>query len=144
MLLGEVLHALLPEVDGTKNLGVLGFETVYDAVQAGADLVLHVWRWLDGSLQLTCPRLKSFGLGRLPPVAVDYGIAEQAIEPAHSGLVRIEVVLMLKGAKIRGLQNVFGESRVGDAALDEGEELFALRQKLIEVCVGHKDARREV
>ncbi len=43
VVLCEVLHSLLAEIDGTKDFGILRFKTVYDPVEAGANLVLHVW-----------------------------------------------------------------------------------------------------
>jgi hypothetical protein len=49
-LLGEVLHTLLSEINGSKGLSVLRFQALEDAMKTGADLVLEIRRWLDGDL----------------------------------------------------------------------------------------------
>jgi len=141
VLLSEILQTLLSEIDGTEDLGILRFEPVYDPVQARAHLVVKVWGWLGRGLQLTCPSLKSFVRGRPSPVAINHSVAEQAVEPGHGRFAWFEVVLVLKSAEVRGLENVFGKLRVRDAALHEGEKLFLLSEQLIKRCFSHRDAR---
>jgi hypothetical protein len=108
VLLGEVLHALLSEINGAKGLRVLRFQTLEDAMQTGADLVLQIRRWLSGDLQLTCPCLKGSFSGSMSPVAVNHSIAEQTVKPGHNRLAGLEVVPVLKGAEICVLEDVFG------------------------------------
>jgi hypothetical protein len=143
VLLGEVLHALLPEINGAKGLRVLRFQTLEDAMKTGADLILEVRRWLSGDLQLTCPCLKGSFFGSVSSVAVNHRIAEQTVEPGHHRFAGIKVVPVLKGAEICGLEDVFGQAGVGDTALHEGEEVFALGKELIE-RLGHRNAGRQV
>ena len=76
MLLSEILQTLLSEIDGAQDLGILRLEPVHDPMQAGAHLVVKVWRWLGGCLQLMCPGLKSFVRGRPSPVTINHSIAE--------------------------------------------------------------------
>jgi hypothetical protein len=108
MLLGEVLHALLSEINGAKDVRVLRFQTIEDAMKTGADLVLEVRRWLSGDLQLTCPCLKGSFFGSVSPITVDHSIAEQTVKPGHNRFTGLEVVAVLKGAEICGLEDVFG------------------------------------
>jgi hypothetical protein len=44
VLLSEILHALLSEINGAKGLRVLRFQVLEDAMQTGANLVLHIRR----------------------------------------------------------------------------------------------------
>ena len=141
LLLCKVLQPLLAKIDGSKNRRVLRLEPIEDAVEAGADFVVELRRWLRCSLQLTCPRLKRFILGRVSPIGIDYSIAEQAVEPGHGRLIRIEVALMFKGAQIGGLKNVFCQRCVRDTALHKGQELPALSEECIERCIRHEGLR---
>lgn len=144
MLLGEVFHVLFTEIDSAKNLCVLRFEALYDPVQAGADLVFELRGRLFRDFQLAGPRLKGFRLARLPPITVDDGIAKQAIEPGHGRFVLLKVVPVLKGAKICGLENIFGKPRIRNTALHKSEKLFSLGEKLIErSCIRHIDSMME-
>jgi hypothetical protein len=140
-LLSEILQTLLPEIDGTEDLRILRFEPVYDPMQARAHLVVNVWGGLGRGLQLTCPSLKSFVRGRPSPVTINHSVAEQTVEPGHGRLAWFEVVLVLKSAEVRGLENVFGKLRVRDTALHEGEKLLLLSEQLIKRCFSHRDAR---
>jgi hypothetical protein len=144
VLLGEVLHALLSEINGTKGLRVLRFEALEDATKTGADLVLEIRRWLSGGLQLTCPCLKGSFSGSVSPVVVNHSIAEQTVKPGHNRFAGLEVVPVLKGAEICGLEDVFGQPGVRDTALHEGEEMSALTKELIERRFGHRNAGQEV
>jgi hypothetical protein len=126
VLLREILQPLLSEIDGTQGLRILRLEPVQDPMQAGAHLVVKVWGGLGRGLQLTCPSLKSFVRGRPSPVAINHSVAEQAVKPGDGRFAWLEVVLVLKSAEVRGLENVFGKLRVRDTALHEGEELFLL------------------
>jgi hypothetical protein len=128
VLLAEILYPLLSQIDGTQDLGILRLEPVQNPMQTGADLIVKVWRWLGRRLQLTYPSLKSLVRGSPSPVAINHSIAEQAVEPGHGRFARLEVVLVLKGAEIRCLENVFGKFRVRDTALYEGKELFPLSE----------------
>jgi hypothetical protein len=76
VLLSEILQTLLSEIDGAQDLRILRLEPVYDPMQAGTHLVVKVWRWLGGCLQLMCPGLKSFVRGRPSPVTINHSIAE--------------------------------------------------------------------
>ena len=126
MLLSKILQTLLSEIDATQNLRILRLEPIQDPMQTGADLVVKVWGWLGRRFQLTGPSLKRFVCGRTSPVAINHGIAEQAVEPGHGRLARLEVVLVLKSAEVRSLDNVFGKRSVEHTTLHEGEELFLL------------------
>ena len=108
MLLGEVLHALLSEINGAKDVRVLRFQTIEDAMKTGADLVLEVRRWLSGDLQLTGPCLQGSFPGSVSPVAVNHSIAEQTVKPGHNRLAGLEVVPVLKGAEICVLEDILG------------------------------------
>lgn len=112
MPLGEVLHALLSEINRAENLRVLRFEAVEDAMKAATDLVLEVKGRLSRALQLTYPSLKRFVFGGLPPVAINHCIAQQSVEPGHSRLAGFEIVPVFNRTEICGLQDVFGERNV--------------------------------
>ena len=137
----EILQTLLSEIDGAEDLGILRLEPVYDPMQARAHLVVKVWGWLGRGLQLTCPGLKSFIRGLPSPVTIDHRIAEQTVEPGYGRFAWLEVVLVLKSAEVRGLENVFGKLRVRDTALHEGEKLSLLSKQLIERCFSHRDSQ---
>jgi hypothetical protein len=141
MLLSEILQPLLSEIDRTQDLRIFRLEALQDPMQAGADLGVKVWGWLYRRLQLTRPSLKSFVRGRPSPVTINHRIAEQAVEPGHGRFAWLELVLVLKGAEVRGLENVFGKLRVRDTALHKGEELFLLSEQLIERGFSHRIAR---
>jgi hypothetical protein len=108
VLLGEVLHALLFEINGANGLRVLRFQTLEDGMQTGADLVLQIRRWLSGDLQLTRPCLQGSFSGSVSPVAVNHSIAEQTVKPGHDRLAGLEVVPVLKGAEICVLEDILG------------------------------------
>src|ERR1700722_11917831 len=97
MLLGEILHTLLSEINGANGLRVLRFQTVDDAMKTDANLVLEIGRRLSGDLQLTCPCLKGSFFGNVSPVAVNHSITEQTVKPGHNRFAGLEVVPMLKG-----------------------------------------------
>lgn len=138
MLPGEILGRLLSKIDGAQDVGVFRFQAVHNAIQARTDFVLYLRGRLDSCFQFVFPGLQSPVSGFLPPVVVDHSIAQQAIEPSDSRFVRLEIVLMLERAQVRGLENVFGERGIRDAALHNREKLLALVQKLMESCVGHR------
>lgn len=143
VLLSEFLHALFSQIDGTKNLRVLRFQAVEDGMKTGTDLVLKIRRWLSRTLQLPCPRFKSFVFRNMPSVAVNHSIPEQTVKPGHSRFAGPEVVPMLNGAQVRALENIFGQPGIRDAALHKRKEPFALGKKLFERCFAHKSARQE-
>jgi hypothetical protein len=49
--------------------------------------------------------------------------AQNAIKPGNSRFVLAEIATRFNGAQIGGLQNVFRDSAVFNATLNEGEEL---------------------
>ena len=109
VLLGELLYALLSQVNSAKDLCVLGFEPVQDAMKTGADLILKLNRWLSSALKLPCPCLKRPVFRSSSSIAVNHRIAEQAIEPGRGRFVGLEVVSLLEGAQVCGLENVFSQ-----------------------------------
>ena len=112
MLLSEILQPLLSEIDRTQDLRIFRLEALQDPMQAGADLGVKVWGWLYRRLQLTRPSLKSFARGRPSPVAINHSIPEQSVKPGHCRFAWLEVVLVLKSAEVRRLENVLGKLRV--------------------------------
>jgi hypothetical protein len=113
-------------------------------MKTGADLVLEIRRWLSGDLPVTFPCLQGSFSGSVSPVAVNHSIAEQTVKPGHHRFAGLEVVPVLYGAEICGLDDVFGESGIGDAALHERDEMFAPSKELIERRFWHRNAGQEV
>jgi hypothetical protein len=138
VLVGEVLEALTAEVGGAQDGGILRLELIDDAGEAGADLAFDLRRWLRRGLKLARPGLEGFASGLLAAVVVNDGVAQQAVEPGGCGFVEIGAVLMLIGAQVGGLKDVFRERGIGNAALNKGEELVSLREELIERGVRHR------
>ena len=54
------------------------------------------------------------------------------------------MIPVFKGAKICGLEDVFGKPGVRDTSLDERQEMFALSEKLIERRFRHRNGGQEV
>lgn len=144
VLLGEVLHSLLSEINGAKRLGVLRLQATEDAIKASADLVPEIRRRLGKSLQLMRPCRKRSFPGGMAPVAVNHRIPEQAVKPGDGRFIGLKVIPVLKGAKVGSLENVFCQSGVGNPPLHKRKELFALREKLIEWRFRHGSLGRRV
>jgi hypothetical protein len=138
MLLCEVLHSLLPQVDGPENLGIFRFQGVYDAMQASTNFVVKVGACLGFGGQLTRQGLQGFALCFLPSVAVDHGIAKQPVKPSDRGLTLLELVLVLIRTQVGRLNDVLGKPEIRNAALHEREKLLSLGQELIENDVRHR------
>jgi hypothetical protein len=138
VLFGEILHALLFEINGTEDRDVLRFQTVENALKAAANLVLKFRGWLSRGLQFARPCFECPIFGNVSPITVYHCVAQQTVEPSHSRFAGLEVVLMLKGAQICGLEDVFGQFVIRDAALHEREELSALCEELVEMRFGHR------
>ena len=138
MLLGEITYRLFPQIDGAQDIRVFRFQPVHDTGQACANFALDVGRWLYRSFHLMLPRFQSFTSKLLPTIVVDHRVAQQAIKPTNGRFVRLEIIFVLEGPQVRGLQNIFGQCRVRDAALHERQELRPLSHELIEDHIGHR------
>lgn len=138
---GKIRRVLLLQIDRADRFRVLRLQPVHDAFKATAYLVLDVRSWLGNPFQLARPRLQSPLFRALPPGAVNRSIAQQPVEPGHSRFAALEVVAVLKRAKICGLENILGQPRIRNAALHKRKELPALGEKLIESCFRHKGCR---
>jgi hypothetical protein len=108
MLRRIILHALLSNINSAKDFGVLRLQTVQNFMKASAHSVLGFRRFLAGGFQLTRPCFECSVPRSVPPITINHGITEQAVEPSHRRFVRAEIIPMLKRAEIGGLQNVLG------------------------------------
>ena len=138
MLLREITYRLFPQIDGAQDIRVFRFQPVHDTGQACANFALDVGRWLYGSFHLVFPRFQGITSELLPTIVVDHRVAQQAIKPADGRFVRLEIIFVLEGPQVRGLQNVFGQCRVRDATLHKRQELLPLSHELIESHIGHR------
>lgn len=138
VLLGcKLLQGLLAEVDGAQKLGVIGMDGVEHAGEAGTDVALCL-RWRSGlALELFAPLFEGVVFGGAAAVLVDDGVAQDPIEPADDGFAGVELAFAFESAEIGGLEDVFGDSWIGHAALHEAKELATVVEERVEGGGGH-------
>ncbi len=131
MLLCEVLYTLLSQIHRQERFGVFGLEILDDVMKTGACFGVELRRSLGRCFKLASQQLERLFLRLVPAVSVDYSIAEQAVEPRNCRFILLEFPLVLEGAKIAVLKNVFSQRSVGDPSSDKGKEELSLSQKFV-------------
>jgi hypothetical protein len=86
--------------------------------------------------ELLRPAFEGGGFGAAAAEVVGDGVAEDGVEPGDGGLLLAERVGALERADVGGLEDVFGECAVVDAARDEGQEAGALCEEVVESAGG--------
>ncbi len=115
--------------------GVKRFERTGDAL-AGSFFELGTGKNLG--LKLFRPAFEGRSFGGSAAIRIDDGVAQDTVEPGDGRLVVAQGITVAKSAHVGGLEDVFGERAVVDAALDEAEELGAEFEQRVECGFGHK------
>ena len=116
-------------LDAFEDGGVAGVKRVEGCGDAADRLLLRAGRRGRGVLEFAGQTLESGRLAGVAAVAVDDGVAEDAVEPGHGRLVVAQGGGGIEHAEVGALQDVFGEGTVVDAPLEEAEELRTEAQK---------------
>jgi hypothetical protein len=84
------------------------------------------------------PALEGTIFGSAATVVVDDGVAQDAVEPGHSGLFAAEAGGLLNGADVGALDDVLGGIGGVDAPAHEVKELFALEDQVGDCLCLHR------
>jgi hypothetical protein len=141
--LREADQRLLFEIYFAKNFRVRRLQRRQHMCDATADKCprRRIRRGHARNFEVGRPLVDYFVLSSATAVVVDHRIPEHAIEPRDGRIVFAQTARALQRAHVRGLQDVLGERRVGDAALDEGEEAGAAVEQRLYCRINHKSKR---
>ena len=128
--LGCPVHRLPSKVYPTQEIRVLRLEHREQLRDTSAGLTPDVVLVPVG--RTAGPRLERPAEGRVRPVAVDQGVAEQAVEPSHGRLAGAQVAAPLQGTNERALEQILGVDPTPGPALEEVQEPTVVGHKGLE------------
>lgn len=125
-LFSEGVDGVFGKIDVANDLAVGGFERREYVVDALTDDLVSCRVRLSFGDEVFGPLLEGAVFGGAMAVMIDNGVAQDAIEPCHRGLVFVERGGFFDSADVRSLNNVFGDGVRADTVFDEVEKLLSL------------------
>ncbi len=136
---GKVSQRSLIQIHLLQNPGVVGRERWQHLGYASADEIVGQIVRGDFGLKLLCPLAERAIFDCAVPVEIDYGVAQDAIEPRRRRFAGAQVGFVLERTNISALKNILRDCRRVDAALEKTQEQAPL---LDESCKRRLGPRR--